>query len=437
MEPINTNNYESAFLAYHEGTLSPEQIRELMAFIEKHPELKEELESFEDITLPKETEPASFKNKDSLKKMLITEANREEYFVASAEGILSATEAEALNIFLLSHPELAAEYALFQKTILVPETNIVYPDKDSLRKETTVNPVVSEEEMTEALEGLLSVDRKATFETALLADAGLQKEYSLFQKTILVADMAIVYPNKEKLKRRKSRIIWLPAYTYLAAAASIAILFMIWFFAHQPSEEKIVPGLAHADPAKEMKLLKPETEKAASNLALSNATEVSKTDGANRQRTSSKNGFGHKKEHSVSVPVIQAGNEELALVLHIFPALQANLNQEIKETPFRVLKAVAASSPVSDRKQGQEKQDEFMNIRQFAASKFQEQVTDALIGEKGKRHIGWSLAKTAARTFNRISARKIKINENFDDHGELVSYALNGGGLEYARAFKK
>ena len=56
---INLNNYEAYFLDYHEGSLSPALVKELMEFISQHPELKEEFETFEPVALT-DTENINF-----------------------------------------------------------------------------------------------------------------------------------------------------------------------------------------------------------------------------------------------------------------------------------------------------------------------------------------------------------------------------------------
>ena len=48
---INLHNYEAVFLDYYEGNLSAEDVSELLLFLENHPELKEDFESFENIVL--------------------------------------------------------------------------------------------------------------------------------------------------------------------------------------------------------------------------------------------------------------------------------------------------------------------------------------------------------------------------------------------------
>ncbi len=134
---INRNNYEIYFLDYYENNLAPEQVAELMVFLEANPDLKEEFESFETLSLVQDGE--QFEDKNSLKKKTykssgqINSYNYEEWMVAAVEGDLSENEIEELNLFLSLNPDAKLEYNLFKKAVLTPD-NVEVKDKESLKK---------------------------------------------------------------------------------------------------------------------------------------------------------------------------------------------------------------------------------------------------------------------------------------------------------------
>ena len=84
---INRNNYEIFFLDYHEGNLDAAKLEELLIFVENNPDLKEEFENFEEISIPID-ESIKFDLKKSLKKTSfintknINEENYEKFFIA-------------------------------------------------------------------------------------------------------------------------------------------------------------------------------------------------------------------------------------------------------------------------------------------------------------------------------------------------------------------
>ncbi len=131
---INPSNYESWFLDYHEGNLSAEQVAELFLFLEKHPEFKEEFESFEQILLDEES-PLIFEEKDALYKTpgtIISETD--DLLIAELECDLSTEQEALLRKKLQEQPQLAAERTLYAQTQLIADTSIVFADKQSLKK---------------------------------------------------------------------------------------------------------------------------------------------------------------------------------------------------------------------------------------------------------------------------------------------------------------
>ena len=64
---ININNYEEWMIDYIEGNLSDAQVKEMQEFLTFHPELKAELDLFNETKLQPDT-TVVFENKESLKK---------------------------------------------------------------------------------------------------------------------------------------------------------------------------------------------------------------------------------------------------------------------------------------------------------------------------------------------------------------------------------
>ncbi len=136
---ITRNNYEAFFLDYYEKSLLPEQVAELMVFLEENEDLKEEFNDFEDVILLPSDDTITFNGKNTLKKKDVTPfgeidgSNYEEYFIAALEGDLSEEESADVITFLGKNPQTKLEYNAFRGTFLKPK-NIVYQDKESLKK---------------------------------------------------------------------------------------------------------------------------------------------------------------------------------------------------------------------------------------------------------------------------------------------------------------
>ncbi len=64
--------------------------------------------------------------------MIITTDNYEEYFYRYCEGELTAEERAAVERFAAQHPELTEELSLYDPALILEESPLPYPDKESL-----------------------------------------------------------------------------------------------------------------------------------------------------------------------------------------------------------------------------------------------------------------------------------------------------------------
>lgn len=138
---INRNNYQEYFLDYFEHALEPGQVAELMVFLEANPDLNNEFEAFEPVSL---AEPAiPFERKDQLKKKeykaagRISATNYEEWMIGRLERDLSASGERELDRFLELNPNARLEYAHFVNSRLSQPAE-VYKNKAALKKRAGV-----------------------------------------------------------------------------------------------------------------------------------------------------------------------------------------------------------------------------------------------------------------------------------------------------------
>ena len=208
---INKKNYEEWFLDYFEERLTPEQVEELMAFLELNDDLKEEFESFENITLPP-AKPVIFDAKEKLKKIGIisvgdiNEKNCEAFLVAEVEGDLSSEQSDNLFEFLEKNPTLKKELELLKKSKLTPDNNIVFDNKEYLKKK----PVITVGEINEQnyndffiaeLENDLQASQVSELKEFLCKNPHLRKDNDLFGLLKVTPDKSIVFDRKELLKK--------------------------------------------------------------------------------------------------------------------------------------------------------------------------------------------------------------------------------------------
>jgi hypothetical protein len=132
---ITRDNYEPFFLDYLEGNLDENYIDQFLDFLEQNPDLKEELQLFDNIHLPQEQ--VLFKEKEQLYKPVLNDASVFEMkTIAFLEGDLDAEDRKSFESYMALHPELQKEYELFAKTRLVADTEIKFPKKHKLYKKS-------------------------------------------------------------------------------------------------------------------------------------------------------------------------------------------------------------------------------------------------------------------------------------------------------------
>jgi hypothetical protein len=141
MNLITRNNYESFFLDYVEENMSPEQIAELMLFLEKNPDLKEELEDYKALELI----PPSYNLEDKYKlkkeEGLITIDNYEDFIIQEIEGENTSETSKLLHLFLEKNPNKQSEFLTYQKTKLIAPSVIFTAKKSLKKKEGKVIPM--------------------------------------------------------------------------------------------------------------------------------------------------------------------------------------------------------------------------------------------------------------------------------------------------------
>ena len=127
-EPIDISNYEIWFIDYLDGALDSSELSELNIFLQHHPALKDELEGMDDAILDAEHSLSTSFDKDALKQAVLEDA-----VIQAIEDDISLSQFQVRTGFDVQ--ETQALYSAYQKTRLKPDTSLVFPHKDSLKRE--------------------------------------------------------------------------------------------------------------------------------------------------------------------------------------------------------------------------------------------------------------------------------------------------------------
>jgi len=431
---INKHNYEAFFLDYHEGNLTPQEVAELLLFVEQHPGLKEEFESFENFTL-EDYSSYSFENKEGLKKE-ITESNREDYFIRAVDGTLTNTENGLLDRFLKQHPQYAIEFELFRKTKLSPDLNIVFENKAQLKRV----PAGADDLLISAMEGLLSKEESTLLNRQLAVDPELRRDLTLYTQTRLSADTSVVYGNKEELKRRERKII--PFYYYASAiAAAVLLLFGLFFLFNNDPGTK--PDMAHTNTVAPKESSAPATAKEQSP-----AVEEMQNNAAVRPLAAAVAKHESRKQR------INAADKDALKASPVIPAPDNNIAQNVPENkqdapqeqaaPANTMQDnTAGSNPVAKADNTDKAPSkEFLSLGQIAAAKLKEKTLDpevlAMEKKNGrlKRISGWDVLQMVAKGASKLTGKKVEAKPTYNEEGEVTAYALGAGSFQFTKGKK-
>ncbi len=433
---INKHNYEAFFLDYHEGNLSPQEVADLLLFVEQHPELKEEFESFENVTLD-ELSAIPFENKSILKKE-ITLDNKEEYFIRAVENTLTPAENNLLENFVKQHPQFLPELELFKKTKVFADTSVIFENKESLKRIA----VTTDDLLIASVEGLLSKQETALLNQQIAVDAEMQHNYGLYKQTKLVADASIVYEDKEELKRKERKII--PFYYYASAiAAGMLLLFGLFFLFNNKTDkgENLADKTDTSIKTQVSGQKEKEIEKQEKNIAETN-TSIKTTSKNKKQNT-----VAFKKDNIIVIPNIK---EEQPIANNIENTPQPIENKELPKNNV-TLSVVEGQQPITNNQtlasnqkpatnvtqsvvEGQQS-SEFLSLRELAAKKFKEKTLDdetmAMQKKNGraKRFTGWDLAQIVTKGISKVTGRDLEVKPTYNDEGVVTAYAL-GNSLQ-------
>jgi|GEM_PF-1797040 len=253
MEKINRDNYEAYFLDFAEGTLSVADSRALEIFLDAHPELREELANFENISLEgKDDLPgADWKGlkKSSLSDLVDDISARENLYFSAMEGSILPAEARILQD-LLAIEIFKAEFSLWQKARLRANSEEAIV-KDPIYQFGLDKPLSSstyEAHLTALSEGLLDAGQIAQLKSFAERLPSGKKDLAIANNLRLKPALGIFYPDKKLLykKENKSTLFWV--YRATGVAAALLVAFLLWTVVgdnnsalDQSIAEKVIP----------------------------------------------------------------------------------------------------------------------------------------------------------------------------------------------------
>jgi hypothetical protein len=461
---INRDNYEAYFLDYHEGQLSPEMVEEVKLFVTQNPDLKPILDEFEAVSLVADQDIV-FEKKSSLKKNQIfatsqvNELNYEEYLVSEVEGLLNAEELSAIEEFISINPQFEKDRRLFALAHLTTDDDIVYESKESLKKKAipvgAIDAETFETFMAREIEGDLNPDEKLQLAEFMQYNPHLEKDRKLYTHTKLNVETDIVFEDKNSLKRAAVIPIRRIVYYALSAAASLALIFSVYFLL----DRNDIPGkLANQDKASN-KVDQVITEPSKTIPDKQVATNVIKPEVVVPNPGKNNSSFTNT-----------AAQNDIAVRIQVQEPLASIDRHAIEFLPTRSATEVTTRSYVDpeftfirvSQMYMNQNLEFYYNLKLNQELEYAERyskdkepgktifnsikgkVGDLLASnhkvppkEEQKNVSLWTFAELGVKTFNTITSSEVELNLKKDDEGKVVGYDLEGNLINIERELKK
>jgi len=450
---INRDNYEAYFLDYHEGQLSPEMVNEVLWFVENNPDVKDIFNEFEVVSLVGD-ENIVFEKKSALKKnevhasSSIHELNYEEYLISETEGLLNNEQLESLNEFIAKNPHIAKERKLYSLAHLETENDIVFENKESLKKLAIPVGKISadtyEDFMARELEGELDEAEKLHLAEFMQYNPHLEKDRKLYRHTILQPEKGLVFPYKNKLKQSKTPIRRIVYYA-VSVAASLALLVSVYF-----SYNGVQKLQTTANKGKDIVVEKPTNQIPDKQIAVNAPKNPSATLPNNTVVPTQVSGNAKNiptiiiPAFSERIPVETLGakparkittrqfvdpqftfirSSQMFMNAHLELYYNLKLSEEIQyaqlnatdETPAKTILGAAS-----------EKADKLFAFKR--EKPHQEEKTNLT---------GWTFAELGVQTFNTLTSSDLQLNLHKDENGKVVAYGFENSLIDFEREVKK
>jgi hypothetical protein len=183
---INRSNYEIWFIDWRDGNLNNLQVEQLTLFLVENPDLKEEFDELDSLSLNPSEKPFPFKEQLKRSTADISDSQFEYLCVAYLENDLSADQCTELKESIENDPIKKNTFTLIQKTRLAP-VEVSFKHKKKLIKLSPVQRIIR----------MSVIGLSAAAAIALLITNYLLVPGSLSKETVRTSQNIVENPNSQ------------------------------------------------------------------------------------------------------------------------------------------------------------------------------------------------------------------------------------------------
>ena len=330
--------------------------------------------------------------------------NYEEFVLDFMEDNLSSGLREQFIVFINEHPEIKEEMEGLSFAVIENE-NVKIKEKQLLKKKRLLNEKESsifQELCIASIEGDLSLREEELFKEYINSNNSKRKEYQQFELTKVKPDFKHVFKNKKALKKNSKAHIT-RIYSVISIAASILIIFGIYFYVQTNTEQTVlskntVPVVE--DPkVQNNEFIEPESKDVIAEVSKNKKVFVSD--------------FNKPKENETVVEDVV--NETLIAKIE---RPTENINALQSKTPLITTHTkVDDYTTYIDVKQTVilDTKPEYLNIKSYLAQTFNKRV---LKKEKKKIEL-FDIAQAGVVGLNKVFGGNMKLERVYNENGEL------------------
>ncbi|WP_421921090.1 hypothetical protein [Marinifilum sp.] len=354
--------------------------------------------------------------------------NYEEFFLDYLEGNLSDSETKKLEHFLSDHPDLKKE--LDAMCLLELQEDKLELDKSSLKQ--IPFKLDFDEFCIAKLEGDLERIEDQAFIYYLNNNLIEKSQYQQFEKTRLKANLEVLYPDRDELKRKDRKIIphWLLSGVRVAASILVLVSVLDVLISVKDDEQILDNHLALKDSvnkaifetntkndvAKEFFASNSKLEEASNNLL------IDMKDPQDKLTALSKSKLNKIEEPSVSNTIVntltentKAEPKKISLPDIIKTTeIEALANVQIEEYKIETINKVPVSSGLA-------------NLGMAWKSS---------IPEKRNKSILYAVAKMGVEKLGEITGKKVQLEKQYDSETEKMRVKFNTKGIGFSTSIK-
>jgi len=155
--------------------------------------------------------------------------NYEEFFILYMDNELNDDQVKMVDAFLLTHPDLQAEFEMLMGTRL-PIEEFCFHKETLLSDNIKLNAI--DEDLLLYIDNELTADKKKIVELEISSNASFKAQHHSLLLTKLNPSETIVYPDKEELYHRRKKIVPLNLWMRIAAAVIVIATAGALYFSH-------------------------------------------------------------------------------------------------------------------------------------------------------------------------------------------------------------